>query len=508
MAEKDPNSPATTSTAYDCMLPRWELMNALLGGTEAMREAGETYLPKHTEETDLNYQARLQGSVLFNMVEQTLDTLAGKPFKEPIHLNEDVPAQLQEDILLDVDLQGNNLDVFARQWFREGMSKAFAHVLIDFPKIEPKTDNKPRTLDDDRKEGVRPYWVLIKPECIIDAYSEVINGVETLLHIRILEAYTERNGFAEVVKERIKVLEPGTVEVYELKKVKGQKEQWVSVDKWVTGLSYIPLVTFYANREGFMRGKSPLQDLAHLNVTHWQSTAEQRHVLSVSRFPVLACSGAAKDDSDPIVIGPNQVLYNEDPQGKFYYVEYGGAGVDSGWKDLEQLENKMAGYGAEFLKKKPGTQTATARALDSAEASSDLSAMSVVFEDAVAQALDITADWLKLGKAGGTVEVVKEYDMEEEDPAAIEFLKYLREKRDISRKALLEIAVTKGLLPEDFDAEEDMEEILDEVDQLMKLGGSLVDLDPGANDPDDDDEDGKKSSEKKTKKKAPAKGKE
>lgn len=483
--EKDPKNPATTSAAYDLMAPRWRVIETLLGGTEAMRAAGEAYLPRHSEETDQGYDERLRAAVLVNMVEQTMDTLSGKPFTEPLRINDDVPAALREGVLDDVDLQGNDLTVFARQWFREGVAKAFAHVLIDFPRPEPREDGKPRTLADDRRDGLRPYWVLVKPECLLFARAEVVNGIEVLRHARILEQYTEQVGFAEVTKRRIRVLEPGLVQLWEpVEKSNNQKEEWALVDEWETGLDYIPLVTFYAHRQGFLEGKPPLLDLAWLNVAHWQSTADQRHILTVTRFPLLACSGASGEDSDPVVIGPNKVLYNPDPHGKFYYVEHQGAAIEAGRKDLQDLENQMAGYGAEFLKAKPGDQTATARALDSAEASSDLSAMVGLFADAMAHALDITADWMRLGTPGGTVEMVTDYDLGEGDATALDFLKFLREKNDISRKALVQAAILRGVLPEDFDEEADWQQVVDEIAQRSELlGSSLMDLDPGQKDP-------------------------
>ena len=101
--EKDPQNPATTSTAYDIMASRWGVIMSLLGGTEAMRAAGETFLPKHQEETTLGYTQRIQSAVLLNMVEQTLDTLAGKPFTEPVKPDEDVPEAILEGIFPDVD---------------------------------------------------------------------------------------------------------------------------------------------------------------------------------------------------------------------------------------------------------------------------------------------------------------------------------------------------------------------------------------------------------------------
>ena len=477
--DKDPKSPATTSAAHDLMSPRWNLIETLLGGTEAMREAGEAYAPMHPEETSDGYNERIQSAVLLNMVEQSLDTLAGKPFCEDINLNDDVPDAIRETVLDDVDLQGNNFDVFARRWFREGMAKAFAHVLVDYPRPEPREDGRPRTAADDRADGLRPYWNLIKPEAVIFARASVTGGVEVLQHVRIWETYTEQDGFAEVEKCRIRVLEPGLVQLWEPQKAKGGKEpEWAMVDEWATGLNYIPLVTFYANREAFMVGKPPLLDLAHLNVTHWQSTSDQRHILTVSRFPILACSGASGEDGDPVVVGPNKVLYNPDPQGRFYYVEHTGSAIEAGDRDLKNLEEQMAGYGAEFLKSRPGSTTATARALDSAEASSDLSQMVGVFQDAVAQVLDITADWMRIASGGGTVEINKDFGLSEEDTAKLQAVEKARERRDISRKAYLSVLKLAGALPEDYDAEADWEEIQNELAGLGLMGGAFRDLDP------------------------------
>ena len=55
MDDKDKLSPATTSDAYDRMMPMWQKVEDLLGGTEAMRAAGDRHLPRHPEETDDAY---------------------------------------------------------------------------------------------------------------------------------------------------------------------------------------------------------------------------------------------------------------------------------------------------------------------------------------------------------------------------------------------------------------------------------------------------------------------
>lgn len=236
-----------------------------------------------------------------------------------------------------------------------------------------------------------------------------------------------------------------------------------------------------------MTGKPPLLDLAHLNVTHWQSTSDQRHILTVARFPILACEGASEEDGDTITIGPNKILYG---QGKFHYIEHTGASIEAGRNDLKDLEEKMAGYGAEFLKQRPGTATATARALDSAEASSDLAQMVGVFQDAIAQCLDITADWMRLTEGGGTIDLNKDFGLTEEDTAKLAAVEKARERRDISRKAYLNVLKLSGALPEDYDADADWADIQEELAAIGLMGGAFGDLDPAARkDPDDDDDD-------------------
>lgn len=486
MAKKDKNDPSVTSDAYDEMAPKWNMVESLLGGTLAMRAAGEKYLPRHPAETDEGYQNRLTRAVLLNAFEDAVGKLSGKPFSEPMKLNDDVPPEIVNTVVPDVDLQGNALDVFCRNWFREGLAKALCHVLVEFPKPRERApDAPPRTLADDRAEGLRPYWVMIKPENVLFARAEIEDGREVLKHIRILECFTAQDGFVEVQKHRIRVLEPGLVQIWEpdRKPGPGAKTTWNKTDEWVTGREDIPLVTFYAHREDLMLGRPPLENLAHLNVAHWQSDADQRHCLTVARFPLLACSGASKDDSDPIVVGPDKVLYNTDPAGRFYYVEHTGAAIAAGRNDLLDLQEQMAAYGAELLRKKPGTETATGRAIDSAESSSDLAAMAVVFEDAVAQALQKTAEWMNLPE-GGTVEVVKDYGPGEADAAGLTALHNARTTRNISRETYLDGLRLRGVLPDDFDAEEDAASLEKEAEDLMKItGASELDLDPGAKDP-------------------------
>lgn len=480
---KDPESPETTSHAWDAMIEKWIMIDTLLGGTETMRAAGQAYLPQHDEESPHGYNERLMTNVLTNKFEQTLDNYVGRPFSDPVRLNEDVPQNII-DLTENIDLQGNNISAFCRAWFRESLAKGFSHCLVDFPRLDDEEVGT-RTLADDMAEGRRPYWNLVKPENIIFAAADVVEteqGVqEFLTHVRIHEIEVERQGFSETAHEQIRVLEPGSFVLYRKIVAKGKrKPEWKIIDSGFTGLDFIPLITFYAAREGLMTAKPPLEDLAHLNIRHWQSTSDQQNVLTVARFPMLAVAGAVEGAGQTMAIGPRQLLGTKDPNGRFYYVEHTGKSIEAGRNDLKDLEEQMATFGAAFLQSKPGNVSATARALDSAESVSTLQDMTLRFIDSVNNVLSVTASWLQQDE-GGTVTITTEFGPEELSDVDATALTRTREKREISRVAYIDELKRRGILSDEYSAEEDLPIILKEIADNPEL--LIFQVPPGVFDP-------------------------
>lgn len=466
MAQQDDatTNPATPSDAYQDMAPKWEMIETLLGGTASMRAAGEEYLPRHSAEEQHDYDERLNTAVLYNVLELTLDSLVGRVFREEARLNDDVPDKIK-NLSSNIDLQRTPLSSFLSMWFREGIAKGFAHVYIDMPALSAD-QRATRTLADDQKENRRPFWSLIKPENLIFAFFENINGVDTLTHARFVESRSELVGFAEQCHTQIRVLTPGAWEVWEdeneLKK--GRKPKWVVVSEGTFDLPIIPLVTFYANKSGNMVCKPPLEDLAYMNVRHWQSNSDQINVLTVARFPMLASSGAqveAGKHSQPI--GPRQLLTMRDPNGRFYYVEHSGKAIAAGKDDLESLEERMAAYGAEFLRRKITGRTAFERAADSNEAISPLKRMAIEFGQTVEHALEITGMWMNIPQGEtGTITVNTEFTEIDESPAPLNTLEKARERLDLSRETWLNEMVRRGVLDQTLNVKDELARIVKE----------------------------------------------
>lgn len=472
--------PDNPSSAFSIMAPRWNLINALLGGTETMRSAGEAYLPKHQEETSESYDRRLACSVLTNYVSVTLEGLVGRPFSQEVGVGDGVPAQVRA-LLEDVDLKGNKLDIFAREWFQEGVAKGFAHVLVEMPRQESRVgeDGQPiaRTLADDRAEGIRPYWCLVKPEDVVAAYTRQVGEYHLVEHLRIREDSVERAGFDEAHVKRVRQMDfvgPGVPVQVTMWRKKPDADEWFVEDEWTIGLDFIPLVTFYAVRpQASFVAKPPLTDLANLNISHWQSDSDQRNILSVARFPILAASGVDPEAAD-LRVGPHNYLATQDPQGRFYYVEHGGAAIAAGAADLESLEERMKAYGAEFLRRRPGDVTATERALDSAESVSPLQAMVLSFEDALATAAAYTARWYGDAESdGGEFEVHTDFTQDASNPEIAAAVLEARKLRDISRRYYLQRLKELGILGADFDPEEDAALLEGEAETSPELQGMV-----------------------------------
>ena len=122
----------------------WELCEALLEGTRAMRAAGQKYLPKWPAEEVESYKARLSVAVLFPAYSRTVATLTGKPFSKPVTLSEDMPTQVAE-WLQNADLEGRNLHAFAAECMGTALGYGLGGILVEYPVVKREPGARPLT---------------------------------------------------------------------------------------------------------------------------------------------------------------------------------------------------------------------------------------------------------------------------------------------------------------------------------------------------------------------------
>ena len=435
---------STPGQEYLSRAPTWRMIEALRGGTAAMRGAGETYLPKFKSEEQKNYERRLRMSKLFDAFEQTVTDLVGLPFAKPITVGEEVPPRLK-DLLSDIDDKGRDVSVFAREVFEEGLAKGSDHILVDLPPLPEREAGAVVTLADENRR--RPVWIHVRPEQLLDARQSTVDGIKRFTHVRILETGTEYNGYEEVQVECIREIEPGRFTVWKLDKGKWGVETTGPYD-----LDYVALAPFLAGKKrGVFTARPPLENLAYQNIAHWQSASDQQNILSASRFAIFVVIGADEGEDGQLALGPNTHL-RLPKEGDAKFVEHSGAAIEAGAKDLETLKAEMAVAGTQLLVKRPGTRTATEREIDAVEEQSELQAITIDFNETLNLAMKYTADFMNL-KSGGSLSVNNIFGVKWNARSIKEVVLKLRSLDDISLKDAYSELKKAGLLSEKFDIE-------------------------------------------------------
>ncbi|MDY7559952.1 DUF4055 domain-containing protein [Pseudomonas sp. CCC3.2] len=393
------------SQAVKDMQGGWAKIDALCGGTDAMRAAGELYLPRFKSENPADYDYRLKTSTLFNALEHTIENLASKPFAEPIkHKDIGATAEVWMD---NIDLSERNLHVFAGELLTAGIKYGLTHILADYSRA-----GSAKTLADERALGLRPYAVHILPTSILGWKSSKIGGVERLTQLRIREAVKVDDGpFGTKDVTQVRVLEIGKWSTYR----ENEKSEWVIFEfgqvmlNAQTPLDFIPLVTFYTKRTGFMTAAPPLRNLADLNIEHWQSYSDQTTILHVARVPILARIGVINngDTPAPISIGASSLI-DLPANADLKFVEHSGEAAGAGRESIRDIEERMRFLGAELLIPTAGNVTATQAALDSSSQQCQLSAMAQGLENALDKTVHIMQRWAGLAETG-TIDVFDDF---------------------------------------------------------------------------------------------------
>lgn len=439
---------STKNSAVDKMADDWAIVEALLGGTAAMRKLSTKYLPRWPNEAEDAYDCRLKSSVLFPAYSRTVDTLTGKPFSKPLTYSDDMPEQMQE-WLNDADLQGRNLHAFAADVMEKTIGKGIVGVLVDYPRV-----SNVRTVAEEKQIGARPYLVEIRCEQFIGWRTKQENGKTVLTQFRFLECVEEDDGdFGTQEVKQIRVLEPKRWEIWR----ETDKGVWYKYEEGTTTLDFVPFVPFYGNRKSFMFSRPPLIEMAYMNVQHWQSSSDQQNILHVARVPILAVSGV--DDTFKLTVGASAAV-RLPQEGKMEFVEHTGAAIEAGKESLADLEEQMRQAGAELLVIKPGQITATQTATENAVGMCALNRIVMDSNDCWNQIIDYMAIWGGIGKGqGGTVKIYNDFAAVALQDQSAEWLLKAVMAGKISDETYISEMKRRGQLAETVTYEEEKERI-------------------------------------------------
>ena len=417
------------------MEPHWGLIEILQGGTYEVRKQRQKLLPQEPREADLSYDARLLRSVCPPYLVRLERLLAGMLTRKPVRLN-DVSDTITEQ-LFDVDLQGNDLNVWTYLTAVQCIRYGHVGVLVDAPQAG---------------DNGRPYWVTVPPRDILGWRSEIKDGKQQLTQLRLLERVTVPEGlYGEKLVEQVRVLTPGAFEIHR----KDDNGAYKVVEDGRTSLSDIPFAVAYSNRTGLLESRPPLADIAELNLKAYQVQSDLDTILHISAVPMLAIYGFPQS-SEEVTAGPGEAIALPF-ESKAEYIEPSGNSYDAQFKRLEQIEKQINELGlAAVLGQKLSAETAEAKRIDRSQGDSTMQVVAQQMQDMIDNCLRFHAEYMQEPNAGSSF-INRDFLGTRLEPQEIQSLLQLYTAGTITQDTLLTQLSAGEVLGDEFNVEEEVE---------------------------------------------------
>ena len=431
-----PNTVASPNAAFQRMAVFWPLIEDLKEGSYKIKSKHRKYLFPEPRESTESYDSRLNRSTVVPFMQRIEKMLAGMLVRKPIRLDD--TSDLVREQLFDVDLEGNDLNIWLYQTARTVISFGHVGVLVDAPKEGSKA---------------RPYWVTYKPSDILGWRTEIVEGSRELTQVRLLENVIEPDGlYGEKNITQIRVLERGRYEIHRKNDKNGKFEIF---DEGEMSLKdKIPFAVAYSNRVGYFESRSPLYDIAELNLKHYQIQSDLDNILHISAVPNLVVYGFP--NSDEITTGPNEAL-SLPPDSRMEYVSPAADSYNAQFKRLDDIEKQINTLSlAAVLGQKLVGETAEAKRIDRSQNDSTMMVVAQQMQDLIDNCLKFHSEYLNDSNAGSSF-VNRDFVTARLEPQEIQAYLQLFTAGTISQETLLNQLTAGEILGDDFDVEEEIE---------------------------------------------------
>ena len=400
----------STHPDYDAKLAAWLRARDVVAGEDAVKAAGEKYLPRLDSQSTDEYLGYKSRASFFNAAARTAEGFVGLIFRRDpvvrVPSNKDTLSVALAKCIDDLDLLGTALPAYARNVIEEVVVVGRCGTLVDW---EGEVEQ-------------RAYANLYRAEDIRNWRVERING-RNVLTLLVLSERTNiqhstfnaqhRTGgddFEQDTVEQLRVLrlaEVGgqqseasgeyqyVVELYQQQEVrspgKRTKLEWSLVERRVPlrlgkPLPLIPFV-FHGPRHAQPDvDKLPLTDIIAVNLDHYRLSADYRHGLHFTALPTAWVSGFDKDAE--LRIGSSTAWVSETVGAAAGFLEFTGQGLTTFERAMDRDERLMAVLGTRMLaEQKRVGESADAIALRQSGENSVLGALASSISDSLTHVL-------------------------------------------------------------------------------------------------------------------------
>ena len=390
----------STHAEYDANAASWSRARDVFAGEDAVKAAGEKYLPRLDCQDLADYHSYKNRSSFFNATSRTGEGFVGLIFRRDpvfkISAGASPLAAAMQRFLEDANLLGTSLTAYAKQITEQVMMVGRAGTLVDW--------------NEDTEQ--RAYAVMYLAEDILNWQTARVRGRQVLSLVVLKEAAQKASadGFVPEAVEQLRVLKlvppanPSAdwsyaVEVWQLLPEGGaapvqtrrgrkvwQLIQSLTPTRHGQTLPLIPFV-FHGPRHSLPDvDKLPLADIIYKNLDHYRLDADFKHGLHFTALPTVWVSGF--DKAPDLRIGSRAAWVADSDKAKVGFLEFHGDGLQTFERAMDRDEQMMAVLGTRMLEsRKRVGETAAAIELRQSGENSILTNISLSLSASLTQVL-------------------------------------------------------------------------------------------------------------------------
>jgi hypothetical protein len=375
---------------YVTFEPVWKMCRDASTGQRAIHKGGVAYLPQLEGQTTPQYASYKHRALYYNATGRTVEAMKGLTFRKKSVLI--VPDKMK-DWLDDITMTGISFNGLAKKNMEEVIKVGRYGLLVDYPQAPDTAEGAELTINDAELLDVRPYISPYTAECILNWRNARVGSKTILMDVFLMEAIENDPNSKYQIRQL--TLESG---FYEQVVWKQAEKGWdiTRITPLMNGktLNWIPFWFSAAEESDGSVQNPPIEDLAYVNISHYQNSADLENGAHVSGLPTPYITGI--DTQTSINLGTGTVLNLPDVNSKVGFLQ-----IDTGFETLEKLmdrkENMLAALGARMIApEKKAAEAAETAGIRRGGENSVLGDIAGTVEMALQQALSFMAEWAGL----------------------------------------------------------------------------------------------------------------
>jgi hypothetical protein len=200
----------------------WDLnLSSYEGGSDMVTERN---LFKHSRENTEDFQDRVKRCHYMNYCAPIVDFFTNFIYAETINRDGGTNAPYYQDFIQNVDRRGNSIDDYMRAVSDDMQIFGMSYIMVDTPKLPDDVDPALVTKQYEQDNNIRPYWVTMRPNEVVDWVTDdfdtfkylkrrqIVNDIDVAGQITTIEKYTEWT-VQEVRISRIDVTDPSKIKL-------------------------------------------------------------------------------------------------------------------------------------------------------------------------------------------------------------------------------------------------------------------------------------------------------